>query len=367
MQLTTVYNLKQNLEFGTGFLEGFFLDGAWGTVTGLWGLAKGGFNIGVDYLAYEMALKYDFIFRTNIAQNTEFAGHMQDGIRLARQFKKAVDTGGPYAKAIYDDLDIFMGRSNRSFSPKTFKVMQITGKVMKVVEEEFSQIRFTHRQKGRILGAVSFEVALALATLGAGAAVGGAAKAGKLGKLSKVLDSLPLPKGMANRIVEKVKNAIGDAIGGPTANPKLYSYSSKGEFVGDVFKVKHAGRAWATRHAPGPWAFEGGLGNTLKRVLLTGKIKQFKSVKEITGPARELFVKVRAIGPARGWKRLGGQHFTKSPGNVDLVTGEILKPTVGQWLRFGADAGIYYTVDGAFLVAGGTAIYVAADQLVGGE
>ena len=55
--------------------------------------------------------------------------------------------------------------------------------------------------------------------------------------------------------------AVGDLLVVPkvAANPQLFTYSRDPEFVGDVFKVKHAGRAWATRHAPDPWAFEGGL------------------------------------------------------------------------------------------------------------
>jgi hypothetical protein len=99
----------------------------------------------------------------------------------------------------------------------------------------------------------------------------------------------------------------------------------------------------------------------------TGQIGPFSSVKEITGAAKELFERVRAIGPARGWKRVGGQYFTPRPGNVNLATGQILQPNLEQWLRFGADVGVYYTLDGAFLVTGGIVIYVTADQLIDGE
>jgi hypothetical protein len=52
---------------------------------------------------------------------------------------------------------------------------------------------------------------------------------------------------------------------------------------------------------------------------------------------------------------------------VNLATGQILQPNLEQWLRFGADVGVYYTLDGAFLVNGGIVIYVTVDQLIDGE
>ena len=144
--------------------------------------------------------------------------------------------------------------------------------------------------------------------------------------------------------------------------PKLYSYTASAEFSGDIFKVGNAGRAWATTHAPGAWAFEGGMQNGLLRMWRTGSVQPFNAFTEITGPARGAFVPVSAFGPARGWKRLSGQYFTTQPGNLSLTTGEIMTPTAQQVLRFWGDRTTYHGLDAAAWAA---AVLHAADSANG--
>jgi hypothetical protein len=148
---------------------------------------------------------------------------------------------------------------------------------------------------------------------------------------------------------------------------RLFTYSIKPTFVGNTFNVNHAGRAWATIHEPGAWAFESGIWNTIVRMWRTGQVTQFKSVKEITGPAKDAFVKVQGLGPARGWKRVAGQYFTTSPGDLDLVTGIIQSPTVGQTMNFAGDVIAYYGVDGVFFIINQRVFYVSADLILNGE
>ena len=124
----------------------------------------------------------------------------------------------------------------------------------------------------------------------------------------------------------------------PTQSPSvLYTYSPR-EWQGNTFFAEAGGRAWATIHRPGAWAFEWGLKNaflnTFLRMFRTGRLLPFKGCKEITGTALEQFMQVPEIGLLRGWKHHAGQYFTPRPGNLDLTTGNILPPTPGQIARF---------------------------------
>tara|TARA_B100001093_G_C26766765_1_gene988230 strand:+ start:134 stop:1111 length:978 start_codon:yes stop_codon:yes gene_type:complete len=139
-----------------------------------------------------------------------------------------------------------------------------------------------------------------------------------------------------------------------TSQKPLYSYTYSSKFEGDVFRVTTAGRAWATTHKPGPWAFETGIKNTLQRWARTGQRKPFNSHIEFTGNALNQFKPVDAIGLFRGWKRSVGQHFTHSPGHLNTRTGQILNPSMGQRARFWSDQIGSHAFDaGAPLVLGG--------------
>lgn len=61
-----------------------------------------------------------------------------------------------------------------------------------------------------------------------------------------------------------------------TAN-KLYSYSRSVSFSGSTFVARRGGRAWATSHARGAWAFERGFKNTALRAFRTGSLRPFNS------------------------------------------------------------------------------------------
>ncbi|MCC5851099.1 MAG: RHS repeat-associated core domain-containing protein, partial [Verrucomicrobia bacterium] len=159
--------------------------------------------------------------------------------------------------------------------------------------------------------------------------------------------------------------AVGAAFGGLAGRGlsstrtagKLYSYSKQASFRGNVFNAKRAGRAWATRHAPGAWAFEGGIKNTAIRAFRTGSLKPFKSYTQFSGPANQAFRPVSAVGPLRGWKRIGGQHFTSRAGNLNLSTGAIARPSIRQSIMYYGDAAIYHSVDA---IATGTAMQGAS-------
>ena len=140
---------------------------------------------------------------------------------------------------------------------------------------------------------------------------------------------------------------IGQMARGSTALPsighrmdrgKLYTYQSgqNSPFAGEVFRTGSAqGRLWATHHAPGPWAFEGGLNNSLTRAWRTGRWNPFESAQEISGAAAEQFTRVRAFGPFRAWKRTGGQYYTTTPGDLNLNTGKFMPATGRQsFLRY---------------------------------
>ena len=112
----------------------------------------------------------------------------------------------------------------------------------------------------------------------------------------------------------------------------IYTYSPR-TWEGNIFDSKAGGRAWATIHKPGAWAFEWGLKNTFLRMYRTGRLSPFKGSQEITGAALEQFMQVPEIGILRGWKHHAGQYFTSRPGNLDLATGKILPPTFKQIFR----------------------------------
>ena len=141
---------------------------------------------------------------------------------------------------------------------------------------------------------------------------------------------------------------------------KLFAYTPKAEFIGDVLETKAAGRAWASKHAPGDWAYKWGFKNTFLRLWRTGRLKPFGNAKEITGPARDLFSPASGIGPARLLlKRASGQFFTKKPGNVNLKTLDIEVVSTEQLVRYYAEIGLYYGLDIATYTAiPATYIYV---------
>lgn len=82
----------------------------------------------------------------------------------------------------------------------------------------------------------------------------------------------------------------------------------------------------------------------------TGRILPFADYAIITGEARSKFTAVEALGPFRGWKRLGGQYFTSEAGSLNLATGEFLEATAfeSRWLMtdrvasYGADTAVYF-------------------------
>lgn len=139
---------------------------------------------------------------------------------------------------------------------------------------------------------------------------------------------------------------------------KIYNYSYQETWKGNTFTPGAAGRAWATKYAPGDWAFKTGIKNTLERIFKTGRVAPFKSSKEITGPAVNSFRPVGpAIGPFRGWKNLAGQYFTKTPGDLNLITGKISNPTSIQLMRYYGEATLSYGLDGATLLTIGGKTY----------
>jgi RHS repeat-associated protein len=137
----------------------------------------------------------------------------------------------------------------------------------------------------------------------------------------------------------------------------IWHYTRRvGGFVGDTIEAGAAGRIWATTHAPTGWHDSSTIGGWLKRNAYTGRGGQFTDVKLVTGAVRDEFAPVFAIGPARGWKRLGGQYSTTRPGSWSVTTDTILSPTARQSRHFRRDNLIYHTVDvGFWTVSGGTA------------
>jgi len=187
---------------------------------------------------------------------------------------------------------------------------------------------------------------------GAVSAIGGKV----LGGLMKMASRIPVVGGILGRLGMGGRGLAANNTG------NLFTYTRRpGGFAGGIFNVGAAGRAFTTKHAPGAWAFDGGIKNALTRAWRTGQFTKFSYVKKIPDSARHLFSPVLAFGPARGWKRLGGQHFTRTPGNVNLATGEVLSPTFWQRGRFVADAAIYHGVDitvtGSAIGLGGYRIY----------
>jgi hypothetical protein len=152
--------------------------------------------------------------------------------------------------------------------------------------------------------------------------------------------------GALNGLARRTKDYWDDSA--TREGKRLWTFTHADEFVGDTFRAGNAGRAWVTPHAPGDWAFKGGFKNTITRMWRTGSSKPFKASKEITGSAKSLFKPVTGIGPARGWKRLAGHHFTSTPGDVSLATGRIMQPSLAQRARYFGDIASYYSVDAAF-------------------
>jgi hypothetical protein len=165
-------------------------------------------------------------------------------------------------------------------------------------------------------------------------------------------------------------NAWGVSVATPSLNnyrqTPLYSYSPAKQWKGDIIKTRAGGRIWVSNKQPGAWAFEPGAKNTFKRALWTGRIKPFNSHIEIPDESRGSFVPVRALGPFRGWKRLGGQFYAVKPGNMNYKSGEFLPPTLNQTIYYNRERIVAYTIDGTFViaapVAGGTYLY--SDDIV---
>jgi hypothetical protein len=149
----------------------------------------------------------------------------------------------------------------------------------------------------------------------------------------------------------------------------IWHYTRRaGGFAGDTIEAGAAGRIWATTHAPTGWHNSSTVGGWLQRNAYTGRGGQFTDVKLVSGAVRDDFAPVFAIGPARGWKRLGGQFSTTRPGSWSITTDTILSPTARQSRYFRNDNLLYHTVDvGFWTVAGGTAatwgyVYYAQQQ-----
>jgi len=145
--------------------------------------------------------------------------------------------------------------------------------------------------------------------------------------------------------------------------PQLFTYTRAPRFEGPIFRVGAGGRAWTTTHAPGSWAYEWGPRNTALRAWRTGSITPFSDYSEITGTARGAFRPVGpALGPLRAWKNVAGPHFTSSPGNLNLATGEIVPPTFMMRARYVGEAAVSYSTDAAFWGLVGYGLYETVDE-----
>lgn len=81
----------------------------------------------------------------------------------------------------------------------------------------------------------------------------------------------------------------------------------------------------------------------------------------MTGDALDEFVRVRGIGPFRlGWKRAGGQYFSRGPGSIDLTTG-VRTADLGARLRYTAMFTGSYTMDGLLVGSIGGNIHAYAN------
>jgi hypothetical protein len=169
-----------------------------------------------------------------------------------------------------------------------------------------------------------------------------------------MLDYLSLgTMGMATgpmRVIEPGLESLAARSGGSEGGKRLYAYSRR-KFEGDILETGPSqGRLWASRHASAPdgWAFAPGFKNSLIRGFRTGRFRPWADVKEISGPAVDKFRRVRAIGPFfRGWKRAAGQNYTTEAGNLDLATGQFLKPSKQQLFWRYADTAASDGVDAA--------------------
>jgi hypothetical protein len=171
------------------------------------------------------------------------------------------------------------------------------------------------------------ETAATVVDIGTGLASGAAAsrlgQAGRLAQSSAKATATVAPRAgaAANYELYKAVRAQGynatDAFNLIKGDQQLiWHYTRRaGGFAGDTIEAGAAGRIWATTHAPTGWHNSSTIGGWLQRNAFTGRGGQFTDVKLVTGAVRDEFAPVFAIGPARGWKRLGGQYSTTRPGS----------------------------------------------------
>ncbi|WP_158261261.1 MULTISPECIES: RHS repeat-associated core domain-containing protein [Pirellulaceae] len=159
--------------------------------------------------------------------------------------------------------------------------------------------------------------------------------------------------------------AVGGIIGrgtsklfGAGARPsKLYIHTWKGPWRGDVAEAGLGGRLWATPYSEAElkamWA--------IRRIWHVGRAELPTGTAEVTGSALDEFVRVRGIGLFRlGWKRAGGQYFSRGPGDINLQTG-IRTSNFGATLRYLTMSIGSYTMDASLDAAIVFSIYAFAN------
>jgi hypothetical protein len=126
---------------------------------------------------------------------------------------------------------------------------------------------------------------------------------------------------------------------------QLYTYSRQERFLGSQLHAGACGRCWATPIPPGPWAFNWGIANTLKRIFYTGHVHPFKSYLQLTAPEINLFIRHPMFGLLSGWKYLSRQYVTKMPGSINLINCTRACLTGSQAMRSISALTIYPVLD----------------------
>ena len=175
-------SLSELTEYQIGVLKGFFKDGAWGMVEDAWSLIK--FSAKGTYYLAKVPIRW--LYGEDLSKDEEViaaARAVDVALKVAEIFGKVLNDSTDAVYAILSGDNAEVNRLGDEYASYVTIGVQLLASIKDAL------IGLSWETKGRIVGALQFEIALTLATAGIAQAV----KGGKLARIATKVDGWDFP------------------------------------------------------------------------------------------------------------------------------------------------------------------------------
>ncbi|MBA4020492.1 MAG: hypothetical protein C0483_25305 [Pirellula sp.] len=167
-------SLREMTEYQIGLMKGFYLDGVWGMVEDAWNLIK----FGVKGAYYGATVPFRWMFGADLSKDEEviaLAQAVDVALKIGDIFEKVFNDGEDAINAYLNGDSAELNRLGAEYG----SYVEIGLQILAAIKDELLGLSWEAR--GRVIGALQFEIAATFATFGLDKAV----KAGKLARIAE--------------------------------------------------------------------------------------------------------------------------------------------------------------------------------------